>query len=308
MTIKQQPESTPASTPEQSIQAPESPIQHQEEPNAEPTLEQELEANESDEGDEFDDMSFEDLLKAFDETGDELLSGNENHKGIKTDEVMAALEDIPAAKKLFGNLRRLATQKSQEAAEAKRQYEAKMRELEERSESLLSSDFQKKLEEILKEPEEGAEPQKLDPFNEESMRSAIQAEAKKIAAEMFQQQLGALQEAKATQEATRAYNEFKAAHPEIETKEYQEPIAALLNKHSSLSLQEAYTIVAAQKQRDELSTAQAELQRLRDAARSAGLRTGGGSRVNNVEVPQDVINGDVNQLYAYLERSRSGQG
>lgn len=254
------------------------------------------------------DLSFDELLAAFDKTGDELLSGKENHTGIKTEDVMAALETVPEAKKLFGNLRRLATQKAQEAAEAKRQYEAKLRDMEQRQSAFASEEFAKRLDEILK-PAEGAatQAQTIDPFNPESMQAAIQAEARKVAAELFQQQLGSFQQAKAVQEAEHAYSAFKAAHPEIETPEYQQPIAALLQKHATLTLQEAWDIVDVAKQREARTQAEAELTKLRTGARTAGLRTGGGVKVPGLEVPKDVLDGGIAELYAYLERTQAGQ-
>jgi len=81
-------------------------------------------------------------------------------------------------------------------------------------------------------------------------------------------------------------------------------VAALLTKHATLSLQEAYDMVDARIQRGKNQKAEQEISSLRQTARQAGYRTGGGTSVTglNAEVPSDILNGPVEQLYAWLER------
>lgn len=211
-------------------------------------------------------LTLEDLMNA-DFAGDEIMS--QTHKGLKP--YNQILESIPEdARKLVANLRGMATQKTQELADMRRQLEAEKQNLIRDRELMLNGNFSKQLSELANKQVD------FDPWSEEGMQAKIQQEA----AKMFQQMLNPLQTELEQAKRGAQLEAFKSANPDLMN--YKEDIAKLLVSREDLKLEDAYYIVKGQKAAEFAS-------KEKEAAKSrvsATAKTSTGQNINGVTVPK----------------------
>jgi len=211
-------------------------------------------------------ITLEDLMKA-DFSEDPIMS--QTHKGLKP--YNQILESIPEdARKLVANLRSMATQKTQEVAEQRRQLEQERQNLIRERELLLSGGFSQQINEM------ASKEIQFDPWSEEGMQAKIQQEA----AKMFQQMLNPLQTELEQAKRGAQLEAFKSANPDLMN--YKTEIAQLLVSREDLRLEDAYYIVKGQKAA-ELAGKEKEAAKMRV---SATAKTSTGQNINGVTVPK----------------------
>lgn len=211
-------------------------------------------------------ITLEDLMNA-DFTSDEIMG--QTHKGLKP--YNQILESIPEdARKLVANLRAMATQKTQEVAEQRKQLESERQNLIRERELLLNGGFSKQINELATKQVD------FDPWSEEGMQAKIQQEA----ARMFQQMLNPLQTELEQAKRGAQLEAFKSANPDLLS--YKEDIAKLLIAREDLKLEDAYYIVKGQKAA-EFSLKEKEAAKARV---SAVGKTSTGQNINGVTVPK----------------------
>jgi hypothetical protein len=224
-------------------------------------VEQVVENNESEYG-----ITLDDLMKA--DFSDDPIMG-QTHKGLKN--YNDILQNIPEdARKLVANLRAMATTKTQEVADQRRQLQTERENLIRDREALLSGNFRQNLENIVSKPIE------YDPWTEEGIQARIQQES----AKMFQQMLAPMQAELEAAKHAASLEAFKSANPDLLN--YRDDIAKLLISREDLKLEDAYFIAKGQK------AAQFGAQE-RDAAKSrvsAVQKTSTGQNINGVTVPK----------------------
>lgn len=211
-------------------------------------------------------ITLEDLMNA-DFSDDPIMSTT--HRGLKP--YNQILESIPEdARKLVANLRSMATQKTQEVAEQRRQLQQERENLIRDREALLSSSFRNNLQEL------ATKEIQHDPWSEEGIQAKIQQES----ARMFQQMLAPMQAELEAAKHAASLEAFKSANPDIV--QYRDDIAKLLISREDLKLEDAYYMVKGQK------AAQYAAQE-REAAKSrvsAVSKTSTGQNINGVTVPK----------------------
>lgn len=211
-------------------------------------------------------LTLEDLMNA-DFSNDEIMG--QTHRGLKP--YNQILESIPEdARKLVANLRSMATQKTQEVAEQRRQLEIERQNLLRDREALLSGNFKSQIDELASKTIEH------DPWTEEGMQARIQQEA----AKMFQQMLNPLQTELEQAKRGAQLEAFKSANPDLMN--YKTEIAQLLVQREDLKLEDAYYIVKGQKAA-ELAGKEKEAAKSRVSAVS---KTSTGQNINGVTVPK----------------------
>jgi len=211
-------------------------------------------------------VTLEDLMNA-DFSDDPIMS--QTHKGLKP--YNEILQHIPEdARKLVANLRSMATQKTQEVAEQRRQLESERASLIREREALLNGTFAKNISEL------ATKEVQFDPWSEEGMQQKIQQEA----AKMFQQMLNPLQTELEQAKRGAQLEAFKSANPDLMT--YKTEIAKLLVDREDLKLEDAYYIVKGQKAA-QAAAADKEAARARV---SSVAKTSTGNNVNGVTIPK----------------------
>lgn len=220
-----------------------------------------VENNESDYG-----ITLDDLMNA-DFSDDPIMS--QTHRGLKP--YNEILQNIPEdARKLVANLRAMATTKTQEVADQRRQLQAERENLIRDREALLSNSFRQNLENIASKQIDH------DPWSEEGIQARVQQES----AKMFQQMLAPMQAELEAAKHAASLEAFKSANPDLQN--YRDDIARLLISREDLKLEDAYYMVKGQK------AAQFASQE-RDAAKgrvSAVQKTSTGQNINGVTVPK----------------------
>ena len=211
-------------------------------------------------------VTLEDLMNA-DFSDDPIMS--QTHKGLKP--YNEILQHIPEdARKLVANLRSMATQKTQEVAEQRRQLESERASLIREREALLNGTFAKNISEL------ATKEVQFDPWSEEGMQQKIQQEA----AKMFQQMLNPLQTELEQAKRGAQLEAFKSANPDLMT--YKTEIAKLLVDREDLKLEDAYYIVKGQKAA-QAAAADKEAARARV---SSVAKTSTGNNVAGVTIPK----------------------
>lgn len=211
-------------------------------------------------------VTLEDLMNA-DFSDDPIMS--QTHNGLKP--YNEILQHIPEdARKLVANLRSMATQKTQEVAEQRRQLEAERASLIREREALLNGTFAKNISEL------ATKEVQFDPWSEEGMQQKIQQEA----AKMFQQMLNPLQTELEQAKRGAQLEAFKSANPDLMT--YKTEIAKLLVDREDLKLEDAYYIVKGQKAA-QAAAADKEAARARV---SSVAKTSTGNNVGGVTIPK----------------------
>jgi len=211
-------------------------------------------------------ITLEDLMSA-DFSEDPIMSTT--HKGLKP--YNEILQHIPEdARKLVANLRSMATQKTQEVAEQRRQLQLERESLIREREALLNGNFAKNVSELAQREVQ------YDPWSEEGMAAKIQQEA----AKMFQQMLNPLQTELEQAKRGAQLEAFKAANPDLLT--HKAEIAKLLVEREDLKLEDAYYIVRGQK----AAAAAAADKEAAKARVSSVAKTSTGNNVNGVTIPK----------------------
>jgi len=175
-------------------------------------------------------------------------------KGVDYKRVVETLPDD--AKQLLGNLRADYTRKTQALAQQQKELEARMK-------ALTESDFFKKTQEIA-----NSQQVELDPYDIQSFETRIQQEVAKRMNEMFQP----IQEQQQIQMKQLKFQEFKQAHPDMDSLKVE--IANELTANHALSLQDAYFIAKGKVSAKRLAEIENERAYEKENARNIGLKIG----------------------------------
>jgi hypothetical protein len=194
---------------------------------------------------------------------------SQTHTGLKP--YNQILESLPEdARKLVANLRAMATKKTQEVADGRRQLESERANLIKDREALLSGNFRSQIDQL------ATAPIQHDLWSEEGMQAKIQQEA----AKMFQQMLNPLQQELEQSKRGAQLEAFKSANPDLLT--HKTEIAKLLIEREDLKLEDAYYIVKGQK-----AGLQAAADREGAKSRVAAVsKTSTGQNINGTVVPK----------------------
>lgn len=213
-------------------------------------------------------VSIDDLVSAVERTTDPVFQAKEDHKGVDWDAVLAS--STPEQKMILANLRADYTRKLQSVAQERKAVER------ERT-TFTQSEAYRQLQALAQ-----AEGVEVDPYNPDSILTRMKQEIAKTMMEAFQPVVEQqAQEAQAAKLET-----FKLAHPDLS--EHRMEIAQLLQSNEHLGLEEAYWIVKGKAETTRRTTLEAETVALREAARKAGLRVGGGARNTKPEPPASM--------------------
>lgn len=212
------------------------------------------------------DLTLDELMKA-DFSDDEIMG--KTHKGLPA--YNDILQHLPAnGRKLISNLRGMATQKTQELADMRKQVQEERESLIREREALVSGHFKQHIDGL------AAAQTEYDPWSEEGIQAKIQSEA----AKMMQKMLAPMQaEVEASKRQTQLES-FKTQNPDLIT--YRDDIAKLLIARDDLHLEDAYYIVKGQKAAEQVG-------KDRDAAKSrvaSVAKTSTGQNINGVTVPK----------------------
>lgn len=207
-----------------------------------------------------------DQLMAADFSDDPIMG--QTHKGLPAYDQI--LKNIPEdARKLVSNLRSMATTKTQELAEMRKQVQSERESLIREREALLGGKFKEHVDALASKQTE------YDPWSEEGIQAKIQSES----ARMFQQMLAPMQAELETAKRTSQVEAFKAANPDLVS--YRDDIAKLLIARDDLTLEDAYYIVKGQQ-----AASQGGKEREAAKARVSSVgKTSTGNNVNGVSVP-----------------------
>jgi hypothetical protein len=191
------------------------------------------------------------------------------------------LEALPdAAKKTVANLRAQWTRKNQELA-------AKMKSLDEQAQALVSDATMQRLRDA--QVQTGGEESSFDPFDPDSVAAYIQHQVQTGVAKGIEELINPVREQTQLAQRRQQLEVWKAQNPEIENPEVKLAVARELDANDALSLEVAFELVMARRQRDEVARLRAEREQERAAARAAGLKIGGSSRASGVSrVPEHV--------------------
>jgi len=223
------------------------------------------------------------------EIEDDIVNGDENHKGIDYNKV---INDLPEdARKIVANLRRSFTTKSQELAEQRKQVADELRAVESQRQALIESDFYDDIE----KKSEASKQETFDPYDPKSIETRIEHEV----AKRMRQMLQPLHEQQAVEQRKNQVASFRAQHPDLE--EIKMDVAAALREHDHLSLEQAYWQVKGQKLAGQEKETKAELKRYRQAAKDAGLKVGGTSRGKSSSIPKYVEEQGAVAIYNWLQ-------
>lgn len=211
-------------------------------------------------------LTLDDLMNA-DFSEDPIMG--QTHKGLPAYDQI--LKNIPEdARKLVSNLRSMATTKTQELAEMRKQVQSERESLIREREALLGGKFKEHVDALASKQTE------YDPWSEEGIQAKIQSES----AKMFQNMLAPMQAELEAAKRTSQVEAFKTANPDLMT--YRDDIAKLLISREDLTLEDAYYIVKGQQ-------AASQGSKDRDAAKSrvaSVSKTSTGNNVNGVTVPK----------------------
>lgn len=211
-------------------------------------------------------LTLEDLMSA--DFGEDPIMG-QTHKGLPA--YNEILEHLPEnGRKLISNLRSMATTKTQELAEMRKQVQAERESLIREREALLGGQFKQHIDSLASRQTE------YDPWSEEGIQAKIQSES----AKMFQNMLAPMQAELEAAKRASSLESFKAANPDLMT--YRDDIAKLLIARDDLKLEDAYYIVKGQKAGEQVA-------KDREAAKSrvsSVAKTSTGQNINGTVVPK----------------------
>jgi hypothetical protein len=231
-------------------------------------------------GDISDDFSLtlDDLMNA-DFSEDEIMGTT--HKGLP--EYQEILKHLPInGRKLISNLRSMATTKTQELAQMRKEVQSERESLIREREALLGGKFKQHIDDLAGKQTE------YDPWSEEGIQAKIQTES----AKMFQQMLAPMTAELEAAKRGSQLEAFKSQNPDLIT--YRDDIAKLLMSRDDLRLEDAYYIVKGQAAASASGIA-------RDAAKSrvaSVSKTSTGNNIANTTVPKF---GSAWEAYSYFK-------
>ena len=226
----------------------------------------------------------EDVIEAA--KNDELLTSEENHKGINIDETLKDLPDD--AKKMLSNMRKDYTHKMQALAEERRNLDAQRK-------AMLESDAYKTI-------QQAAEKQvgEFDPYDPDSFGKHIEHAVAKKVADLYKpvQQEYELQQTRGRLQA------FVAEHPDVkENVAIRDNVRDMLMKNEHMTLETAYWAVKGKHLQEGQVKMVEENQRYKDAMKEAGLKIGGGAKVGDRIGPPKGL--DAYGIYKWYETQGS---
>ena len=180
---------------------------------------------------------------------------------VNSDEALrSAPDDI---KKLYANMRKDYTKKTQALADERKRLQSER-------EALTSGKFM----EDLKSRSEAEVC--FDPFDPDSVQAHID---KQVATSLRQALEPVRQEVELTNRRAQL-EKFKASNPDINQPEVKQAVVTMLRSDENLTLERAYSIVQGSRAIQEKQALQDELARIRGEAKKAGLKIGGASRAS----------------------------
>jgi hypothetical protein len=222
-------------------------------------------------------------LDDYEQRIESLLSNHENSKKTKIEEEEAnealregeswqsVLESSPDnVQRAMASLRADYTRKTQALAEERK-------ELARQQQALTNSEAYQKLQEMASVDAE------LDPFEPDSFNNYIN----KVVAERLSSILEPMRQEQMQFQAQTKLESFMQEHPELKTdQEIRREVHQTLSNNENLDLEAAYWIVQGRRAKAQQKKQQAQVNRTKKAARSAGLTVGSG-RKSGPTIPKD---------------------
>ena len=207
--------------------------------------------------------------------------GDGGHKGLDYNAVVQSLPED--AQKLMANLRADYTRKTQELSNQRKELEA-MRQ------SLVSSDFNEKIDTVA-----NAETVELDPYDDNSFNARIEQEV----ARRLQEMMRPIRMEQELSQKRMALENFKRDNPDL--MDMKEDVAEVLKSNDALSLQDAYYIVKGRKTQTRLQELEQENKLRQEKMREAGLKISSGT--NGSDRPPKGLKGY--EVYKWLQARKT---
>jgi hypothetical protein len=219
-------------------------------------------------------LSIDDLMD-IDEERFEEFTEDANHKGMKP--LHEWMQHIPEdVRKHVANIRSSYTRKTQELSQMRKDLEAERQALMNQEELAVNNPYLKQAEQVLANEEE------YDLYTPEGM----QAEIKRQAAQMLQEMMKPAQQEMQMKQRKMQLEQFKSNNPELMDDSYRLPVAQMLQERPELKLEDAFYIVKAKVDAEQLKSERAQVAQQRSERRETLRKTSTGKSVSPSGTPK----------------------